>query len=361
MAGIEYAIKYSPIVDERFTLGSLTGGMVNNEYDWVGVETVKVYSIPTAAMNNYSLSGANRYGTPAELENAAQELKVTQDRSFTFTIDRKSTDDTMFTMEAGRALRRQIDEIILPEVDTYRIAAYVAGCKAAHVHNSADPSASNAYALFLAAQEDLDNTKVPQGGRFAIVDPAFLNFLKQNENFIKQSDLSQRITITGVVGECDGVNIVKAPKSYFPTGVHCIITNRMVMPSPVKLQNYKIHMDPPGINGALVEGRIRYDAFILDEKADAISVIADSGASTGDSVTVSPSTASVTVGGTVTLTAQTLPANRAVTWTSSDATKATVANGVVTGVGAGSATITATATINGSTYTDTCTVTVTSA
>ena len=361
MPTINYAEKYSPIVDERFTLGALTGGMVNGEYEWIGVETVNVFSIPTAPMNNYTLTGASRYGTPAELENAVQELKVTQDRSFTFTIDRKSHDDTMMTMEAGRALRRQIDEIVIPEIDTYRIAAYVAGCKSAHVHNSADPSASNAYALFLAAQEDLDNAKVPQGGRFAIVTPAFLNFLKQNDNFIKQSDMSQEIAINGVVGEVDGVMIVKAPASYFPEGIHCILTNRMVMPSPVKLQDYKIHQDPPGINGWLIEGRLRYDAFVLDEKADAISVIANSGASTGDSVTVSPSTASVAVGATVTLTAQTLPANRAVTWTSSDATKATVANGVVTGVGAGSATITATATINGSTYTDTCAVTVTSA
>ena len=361
MATINYAEKYSPIVDERFTLGALTAGMVNNEYEWIGVETVNVFSIPTAAMNNYTLTGSNRYGTPEELENAVQEMKVSQDRSFTFTIDRKSHDDTMMVMEAGRALRRQIDEVVIPEIDTYRIAAYVAGCKTAHVHNSADPSAANAYSLFLAAQEDLDNAKVPQGGRFAIVTPAFLNFLKQNDSFVKESDMSQRITITGVVGEVDGVMIVKAPTSYFPFGVHCILTNKMVMPSPVKLQDYKIHMDPPGINGWLVEGRLRYDSFILDEKADAIAVIANSGASTGDSVTVSPSTASVAVGGTVTLTAQTLPANRAVTWTSSDATKATVANGVVTGVGAGSATITATATINGSTYTDTCTVTVTSA
>ena len=359
--GQNYAEKYSPIVDERFKLGALTGGMVNNEYDWIGVETVNVYSIPTAPMNNYTLTGSSRYGTPAELQNDVQELRVTQDRSFTFTIDRKSHDDTMMVMEAGRALRRQIDEVVIPEIDSYRIAALVAGCKAAHVHASANASASNAYALFLTAQEDLDNAKVPQGGRFAIVTPAFLNYLKQNENFIKQSDMSQRIMITGVVGEVDGVMIVKAPSSYFPSNIHCIVTNRMVMPSPIKLQDYKIHIDPPGINGWLCEGRLRYDAFILDEKADAISVIGDSGAVTGDSVTVTPSTATVAVGGTVTLTAQTLPANRAVTWTSSDATKATVANGVVTGVGAGSATITATATINGSTYTDTCTVTVTSA
>ena len=39
---INYAEKFSQIVDERFKLGPLTAGMTNNEYDWVGVETVKV-------------------------------------------------------------------------------------------------------------------------------------------------------------------------------------------------------------------------------------------------------------------------------------------------------------------------------
>ena len=253
MPTINYAEKYSQVVDERFALTSLTAGMSNNEYDWIGVETVNVYSIPTAPMNNYTLTGSSRYGVPSELENAIQELKVTQDRSFTFTIDRKSHDDTMMVMEAGRALDRQLREICIPEIDTYRIAAYVAGCKSAHVHNSANVSASNAYSLFLAAQEDLDNAKVPQGGRFALVTPAFLNFLKQDQNFIREADMSQRITITGVVGEVDGVYIIKAPSSYFPAGIHCIVTNRMVMPSPVKLQDYKIHIDPPGINGWLVE------------------------------------------------------------------------------------------------------------
>lgn len=358
MPGVNYAEKYSQIVDERFTLASLTNGIQNTEYDWVGVSTVAVYSIPTAPMNNYTVSGSSRYGSPEELGNDVQELTVSQDRSFTFTIDRKSYDDTMMTMEAGRALRRQIDEIVIPELDTYRIAALVAGCKSAHVHNSADPSASNAYALFLAAQEDLDNAKVPQGGRFALVTPAFLNYLKQNDSFIKESDMSQRIMINGVVGEVDGVMIIKAPASYFPMGIQCIITNRMVMPAPIKLQDYKIHMDPPGINGWLVEGRIRYDAFILNEKADAIAVIGKSGSATGEGLTLSASTASVAVSGTVTLQAQTLPANREVTWASSNTSYATVSNGVVTGVATGSANITATATINGTAYTSTCAVTV---
>lgn len=67
-------------------------------------------------------------------------------------------------------------------------------------------------------------------------------------------------------------------------------------------------------------------------------------------VTVAPSTASVAVGATTNLTATVTPAGatQTVTWSSSDASKATVsATGVVTGVAVGTATITATSTVDG--------------
>lgn len=47
---VNYASKYSQNVDERFSTGSLTNGIVNGEFDWIGVSTVNVYSIPTSAI-----------------------------------------------------------------------------------------------------------------------------------------------------------------------------------------------------------------------------------------------------------------------------------------------------------------------
>ena len=76
------------------------------------------------------------------------------------------------------------------------------------------------------------------------------------------------------------------------------------------------------------------------------------------SVTVVPSRAEVTAGENVALQAIVVPAGTAVSWSSSNTTYATVANGVVHGESAGSATITATITVGGQTYTDTCAVTV---
>lgn len=79
-------------------------------------------------------------------------------------------------------------------------------------------------------------------------------------------------------------------------------------------------------------------------------------------VDIVPSSASIVVGDSFMLSAQTNPAGKQVTWTTSDSSKVTVsASGAVTGVEAGSATVTATLTYGGSTYTDTCSVTVTSA
>lgn len=78
----------------------------------------------------------------------------------------------------------------------------------------------------------------------------------------------------------------------------------------------------------------------------------------GKYVKLDKHTATIAISDTVTLNAETMPASETVTWTSSDSTVATVANGVVTGVAAGTATITATITVDGKTYTDTATITV---
>ena len=266
---INYAVKYSDLVDEAFKLGSLTNSLVNQNYDWIGVEAVKVYSIPTVDLVNYTLTGSARYGEAAELQNVIQTMTLSQDRAFTFTIDRKSVDDTMGVMAAAAALRREIDHVVIPEIDSYRLASLATG--AGNVVSTV-ATKSNAYEIFLAMQEAIDEDKAPVGGRIAIVTPAFYNYLKLDPAFIKASDIGQRMLINGQVGEVDGVPIVKAPSSYFPATCNAIITNPMCAPSPIKLQDFKIHDNPPGVNGFLVEGRFRYDCFVLNMKKDAIAV-----------------------------------------------------------------------------------------
>lgn len=78
-------------------------------------------------------------------------------------------------------------------------------------------------------------------------------------------------------------------------------------------------------------------------------------------INLSKSSLKVKVDATSKLKAYPTPQDATVVWTSSDDTKATVEDGVVTGVAVGSATITAKITVDNVDYTDTCAVTVTSA
>jgi N4-gp56 family major capsid protein len=269
---VNLASKYEKKVDERFTLKSLTESAVNREYDWTGVDTIKVYSIPTVAMNNYAKTGNARYGTAAELDNTVQTMILARDRSFTFTIDKANLQDTQGVMEAGKALARQIDEVIVPEIDTYRLAAMSASAIATGHSATAAITATNAYSSLLKGNEFLDEDKVPVTGRIAFVTPAFYNFLKLDNTFIKASEIGQKMLINGQVGEVDGTKIVKVPSVYLPANTAFILAHPSATVGAQKLEDYKIHDNPPGINGKLVEGRKRYDAFVLENKKNALFV-----------------------------------------------------------------------------------------
>lgn len=277
--GYNLAEKYADKVAERFKLQSLATGFTNRDYNWTGVKTLWVYSIQTVALQNYARhgglfgsSGASRYGTLADLQDEAQELQVSQDKSFTFVIDKGDKMDSMNVRDAGKALRREIDEVIVPTQDRYTFhklakAAYDNG----NVNGTKEAlDKDKAYKAFLAGQTALDNKYVPAGGRIAAVNATTLALLKQSDAFVKASEIGQKMLINGQVGEIDGVKIVKVPDNYLPSNVAFVITHPSVTVKAEKLADYKIHQDPPFISGNLVEGRVYYDAFVLNAKKDGV-------------------------------------------------------------------------------------------
>lgn len=271
MATTNYASKYASKIDERFDLVSQAQLVTSQEFEFKGVRTVNVYSLPTVAMNDYKRTGANRYGDPTDLGNSVQELTVTRDRSFTFVIDRGDKNQTQMTMDAGKALDRQLKLVCVPEYDTYVFKKLaIAACDKDGHSDTAAPTKTNAYELLLNAQEVLGNASVPDSGRVCLCSYKFANLLKQDASFMKYGDLSQKMAMKGVMGEVDGTRIVKVPASRLPEGCSFILTHPLACCAPKQLESYKVHTDPPGISGWLVEGRIVYDAFVLNNKAEAI-------------------------------------------------------------------------------------------
>jgi N4-gp56 family major capsid protein len=269
---VNLAGRYSDKVDERFRLRSFTENWLNNEYEFEGVSNVTVYSIDVqASLVAYTRTGVNRYGSAFELGDSTKTYTLTRDRAFTFTIDKGNKVDSMNVRDSGRALSRQINEVVIPEIDIYRLGVWSAtAVLTGQVPTATNITASNAYSSFLTAQASLDNAKVPVDGRVAFVSPSYYNFIKLDPTFTKNADSAYKDLRSGVVGDIDGVTIVKVPASYLPAKTPFILAHKSTMLSPQKLAEYKTHDNPPGINGALIEGRIFYDSFVLEAKKLAV-------------------------------------------------------------------------------------------
>lgn len=269
---INLASKFSPKVDERFKLGSLTQVATNDNYDWKDVDTVSVYSVDTSPLNNYQRTGTSRYGTPSELGDSVQAMKLTQDKSFTFIIDKGNQTSQMMVKRANKALTRQIDEVIIPYIDTYRIASLAAAGVANGAVSTAEVTPSNAFAEFLKGRAWMTNHKVPTTKRICFASADFINNIQLDSRFNLGSEKAQESNYNGFAGKASGVTFIEVPAEYLPENTDYVLTHPSVMPSPRKLQDYIIHDKPQGISGWLVEGRDLFDAFVLDSKVDAIYV-----------------------------------------------------------------------------------------
>lgn len=259
-----YASKYQKTIDEVFRLNSVTDIVINKgiRLDYEGVNAVTIYGVSTVAETGYVRSGSNRFGSLIELDTTKQTFTLTQDRAFTYSIDRGNYEDSMMVTEAGSTLQRQIEVVCVPNTDIYRLAALTTYANSNSQVTTVALTSSNVYVQFLARQTTLDDAKVPADGRVAFVTPATYALLKQDSNFIKASELGQGYLNKGVVGDVDGVTIVKVPTSYLPANSGFLIVHNSVLVAPHKFDTFRILKEVQGIDGWVVEGRRYYDAFI---------------------------------------------------------------------------------------------------
>lgn len=271
---INLVTKFHPYVDEMFKKESKKALVTNQDFDWTGAHTVKVYKISTGSMNDYDRAGTgsgttgSRYGSVESLDATTEEFTLKKDRSFTFAIDKLDADETAQQLAGASALARQQREVVIPEVDAYvyGVIAAGAGTKPAAVTLTAD----NIYDEITKATNTLDNAEVPDESRVIIVSPDVYRLMKKSKDIVMETDIDSNLRKQGVVSNLDGAAVIKVPAARLPENCGFILCHPCATVAPTKLEDYKIHQDPPGISGSLVEGRICYDAFVLENKKKAI-------------------------------------------------------------------------------------------
>jgi len=270
---IELATQFQSAVDELFTTESRKSLLTNQNYSWSGAHNIKVYSVTTAPMNDYGRNGPeegnwSRYGEINDLSATTQEMPLRKDRSFTFAVDRLDTDETKQALQAASALARQLREVVVPEVDRY---VYVEMCdEAGQLPEPVELTPENIYEIIVDNNKLLDDAEVPETQRVLLVTPDSYLLMKKSKDIIMETDITAEMRLKGVIAMLDGLTVIKVPATRLPDDFGFMIAHPIATVAPTKLESYKIHDNPPGISGALVEGRIAYDAHILNNKKNAI-------------------------------------------------------------------------------------------
>ncbi len=270
---INLVTQFLPYVDELFSTESRKSLLTNNDLDWTGAHTVKVYKVGTSNMTDYNRNPragftGSRYGTIHDLDATTEEFTLRKDRSFTFAIDKLDNDETAQQLAAASALARQQRQVVIPEVDTY---VYNVMCTGAGIKPDAKAlTKENIFDEILTANNAMDDAEVPETGRVLVVTPTVYAMMKRCRDIILETDIGADMRLKGVVAMVDGATVIKVPAARLPEDFGFMLAHPCACVAPTKLEDYKIHQDPPGISGSLVEGRIVYDAFILENKAKAI-------------------------------------------------------------------------------------------
>lgn len=270
MSTVNLKTKYSPRVAERIAKRSITEGAASTEYDFTGVKGITISSVDVVALGNYNRSSTSGYGTPSELGDAEQYLEMTQDKAFTYKIDKGNEEEQLDIKKANQTLKREIDEVIVPTLDKYRLEQWCR--KAGSVASLAAVNNNSIIGLVMDCTEKLDNALTPEEGRVMYIKTSGYKALKQAPNFVYTDKLAQDSLVNGQVGMLDNMPVIKVPSSYLPAGVEWLITYKHALLAPQKLADYKIHIDPPGISGHLVEGRLMHGAFVIGSKANHVCV-----------------------------------------------------------------------------------------
>ena len=284
--------KYEKAIATALVRESLISGKLNNEYSFSGVRTVKISTPQTVPLVDYTRNGTSRYGTPQEMQDTVQEMTMSQDKSFSLTVDKGNNADQSGIKAAGKMLALQIKERVVPMKDQYTFMrlAQLAGNV---VGNPTALTKSTVLDRIFEGSRVLNDAEIPADGRTLYVPAAVYKLLLLSDEFIKLEALGKKSVAKGEVGMVDGMTVVSVPAGRWPANVNFMIVYKNSATAPSKINDTKLHQDPPGISGNLLEGRFYYDVFVIGARAAGIYVEVDT-SSDKSAVLAAPTIAAAT-------------------------------------------------------------------
>lgn len=285
MAVIHFDERYKAALVKGFEKASETDSLFDHSLDmeFSGVKTVHVKSIITEPLQDYNRNvpvfadngngvalGMSRYGATKEIGNEEQTFTMTQDKSLSLSVDKGNNKEVMDKHKVGEIMAAERDEHIIPYVDTYRLKAWAE--KAGMVYTvSAAPTADTIIEHIVKARNAQRNKGVKDNPTL-LIPYEYLDALMLAKQWINLDSLAGKTLPKGTVGQIAGMNVKPISNDRMPADVFFMIIHPKAVISPVKIKDFKGHVDPPGLSGDLIEFRMIFDAFVLGKKADGVLI-----------------------------------------------------------------------------------------
>lgn len=274
MADINLHELYAKPMAMLYTHGSFLKGKTSTEYSWNGVESINITTPVTVPLNDYNRNASNnRYGTPTEMGDWVQRCPVTQLKSFSVTIDKANYNQQGLMKKAGRMMKAEVDEQVVPTIDKYAVNAW--GHNAGKVVSlNAAPSKDDIIDHLAALEAAFNNAFVPISDRYVILPNTTVALYRTA--FDKLDTITDRLLLKGVVGKFGTMSIIGFPDDWMPANAHYVAFQRNSAIIADQVSDTVLHTNPPGIAGHLLEGLFVYDAFVVGARSKGVIVGANS-------------------------------------------------------------------------------------
>jgi len=297
---INLAEKYSKKIVDKFYTDSVILGKTSKEYDWDGVKSISVYTIQTVApvdylrpysddVENHHVTGASlaRYGSTTEVQDTIQTMTLTQDKSVSLSVDKGNNTQQMLIKNAGVVMARELREQFVPMFDKYALGKWVIARGGTTVQTSL--TKDNIVEEIFKHVTNIRNAGADVNDAYCYIGETNFAKLLLAKEFINFQNpaFGERNLERGVMGKVRGLQIVPVPDNYLQAsansgadGKNPLLTadvqfatiKKSVVLTPTKIKDAKVHQNPQGISGALMEIRWLYDAFVLETRNKGVQV-----------------------------------------------------------------------------------------
>ena len=295
--------EYSTLLDKRFTQKSLTEAHCGHDYSWDGVNSIVVYTLDNMAVQDYSLTGMHRFtggNAPTNIGDEANTYTLAKKRSFGGIIEGVQNMDQKSIKKANALLKQTWDEVMVPEIDKYRLQTWANGAGKT-VINSTALTKSTIIEQLLVAQAHLNNKLVGRDGRVCFITETMAVQTKLAAELSYNESYTNKAIVNGEVARMGGLPIVAVPDDWMPAGVEFMVKYKRATADPTKLKMLRALNQVQGIYGTVLEGLTRYDSFVLANKADGIYVYGTGSIAADVTIAVASGVVTLTSSGATTI------------------------------------------------------------